>query len=51
MIEYENLNKSNFFFYHKYINSFKNILHKGKFILGDELIKFENNFSNFLKIK
>ena len=47
MIEYENLNKLNSIYKKEFIEGFESFLTKDKFILGDNVKKFENNFSNF----
>ena len=45
---YENLNKSNKLFYPEFINSLKKINKNGAYILGPNVVKFENNFLNIL---
>jgi len=47
MIEYENLNKVNDKLFTSYKTSFESFLDKGWFILGENVSKFENEFSNF----
>jgi dTDP-4-amino-4,6-dideoxygalactose transaminase len=47
MIEYENLNKLNSIYKKEFIEGFESFLTKDKFILGDNVKKFENNFSKF----
>ena len=48
MIFYENLNKTNSEFYDEYINSLKKFKDEGSYILGDNLINFEKNFSKYI---
>lgn len=45
MIEYENLHKSNQKLFAEYVQGFEDFLQKGWFILGDEVKKFEEEFT------
>lgn len=47
MIEYENLQKSNNRLFEKYKEAFEDFLNSGRFILGDSVSKFENEFALF----
>lgn len=47
MIEYENLKKSNEQFFKEYRDKFDEILESGWYILGNNVKKFEENFSYF----
>ena len=51
MIEYENLGKLNEPFMEEYMASFKDTLEKGRFILGEKVNLFENEFARYLDIK
>ncbi len=51
MIEYENLGKVNKSFFEDYVNSFKNTLNSGWFILGNNLKKFETEFASYINSK
>lgn len=51
MIEYENLSKANKYYFKEYSRAFKNFIHKGWYILGDEVKKFEQSFSAYLGVK
>jgi dTDP-4-amino-4,6-dideoxygalactose transaminase len=46
-IEYENLNKLNKDFSNEFLKSLENFIDNDKFILGDNLKLFEENFSNY----
>ena len=48
MIEYENLNKLNKSFNGEYLDSFKLLLEKGWFVLGENVKAFEKNFADYL---
>ena len=50
-IYFENLAKSNLFFNKKLKEKFNVFLKKGKFILSDNVILFEKNFSKFIGTK
>lgn len=50
MIEYENLNSTNFPFIKEFTESFQESLNSGWFILGKSVDQFENEFSNFLGV-
>jgi len=47
MIEYENLAKLNSPFFEEYESAFRKVLHSGRYILGDEVVKYENYFSSY----
>ena len=47
MIEYENLRRSNQFFFDEYKQAFEKVLESGWYILGDSVSQFEKEFSNF----
>ena len=47
MIEYENLGKLNAPFYEEYQQSFNNMLQSGWYVLGQNVEKFEKEFSRF----
>lgn len=47
IIEYENLNKLNNFFFEEYKNSFATTLLSGWFILGENLRNFEKEFASY----
>jgi dTDP-4-amino-4,6-dideoxygalactose transaminase len=47
MIDYENLYKVNKPFIKKYKGKFNTILHKGWFVLGEEVSKFEKEFAEY----
>lgn len=49
MIEYENLKKVNEPFFEEYKDSFENTLKSGWYILGNNVKKFEEDFSNYNK--
>jgi len=51
MIEYENLGKLNAPFIEKYKEKFNTILEKGRFILGDEVSQFEEEFAEYCGVK
>ncbi|MDR3626324.1 MAG: DegT/DnrJ/EryC1/StrS family aminotransferase [Ignavibacteriaceae bacterium] len=51
MIEYENLGNVNKFFFEDYVNSFKDTLNSGWFILGTKVKQFEAEFANYLNMK
>jgi dTDP-4-amino-4,6-dideoxygalactose transaminase len=51
MIDYENLGKVNKSFFEDYINSFKDVLNSGWFILGSKVKEFEKEFANYLNMK
>lgn len=51
MIEYENLAKVNEPFFEEYKKSFNNTLESGWFILGNNVKKFEEEFSNYIGLK
>jgi len=50
-IEYENLFKVNRPYFDKYRQNFEEVLHSGWFILGDNVKKFESEFSSYNNIK
>ena len=50
-IEYENLAKVNSPFTAEFENVFSSVLKKGWFILGDAVINFENDFSDYINSK
>ena len=50
-IFFENLNKSNQFFVDKFKKKLSYFFKKGQYILGKEVEKFENNFSNYISSK
>ena len=45
MIEYENLGRSNQFFFDGYKKAFEKVLESGLYILGDGVSQFEKEFS------
>lgn len=47
MIEYENLAKSNQPFFGEYEQKFRELLERGWFVLGQEVLSFENNFAAY----
>ncbi len=47
MIEYENLGRSNQFFFDEYKQAFEKVLESGWYILGDSVSQFEKEFSNY----
>jgi dTDP-4-amino-4,6-dideoxygalactose transaminase len=47
VIEYENLQKSNDIFFTKYLENFATFLKSGRYILGDNVTQFENDFANY----
>jgi dTDP-4-amino-4,6-dideoxygalactose transaminase len=47
MIEYENLAKLNEPFFNEYLESFRNTMEKGWYILGDNVKKFEEEFAKY----
>ena len=47
MIEYENLRRSNQFFFDEYKQAFKKVLESGWYILGDSVGQFEKEFSSY----
>jgi dTDP-4-amino-4,6-dideoxygalactose transaminase len=49
MIEYENLKKTNNFFFKKFEIEYKKFSLNGKYILSKEVLNFEKKFSSFLK--
>jgi len=51
MIEYENLGKSNALFFEKYLKSFEDTLNSGSYVLGDNVTKFEQDFSQFINVR
>ena len=48
MIEYENLKKTNKFFLNKFKEEYKEFSSRGRYILSQKVLNFENNFSTFL---
>lgn len=50
MIEYENLSLLNRPFFKEFEKKFSQVLKKGWYILGDNVLEFERNFSNYLGI-
>ncbi len=51
MIEYENLRKVNLPFFEEYLQSFKDTLESGWFILGSNVKKFEKDFTDYVNCK
>ena len=51
MIEYENLKLTNKKLFNKYQKSFSDLLNTGWFVLGENVSKFENDFSKFINTK
>ncbi|GAA7257272.1 DegT/DnrJ/EryC1/StrS family aminotransferase [Helicobacter pylori] len=51
MIEYENLYKSNITLFEEYSQSFEYFLKSGRFILGEQVEKFEEEFACFIGSK
>ena len=51
MIEYENLGKSNALFFEKYLKSFEDTLNSGYYVLGNNVTKFEQDFSKFINVR
>ena len=47
MLPYQNLNQSNQPFFKEYQQKFNELLEKGYFILGNEVIEFENEFASY----
>ena len=47
MIEYENLGRSNQFFFDEYKQAFERVLESGWYILGNSVSQFEKEFSNY----
>jgi dTDP-4-amino-4,6-dideoxygalactose transaminase len=50
MIEYENLARSNAFFFEKFSNVFDTVMRGGCYILGEQVKAFENEFASYLGI-
>lgn len=51
MIEYENLKKLNQPFYEEFKMAFGNFLDSGWYVLGDQVLKFEEEFANYCGVK
>ena len=51
MIEYENLSKVNAPFFSEYTKAFEKTMYKGRYILGENVKKFEKEFSAFIGVK
>jgi dTDP-4-amino-4,6-dideoxygalactose transaminase len=51
MIEYENLAKANREFFEEYERDFKDTLHRGWFILGSKVERFEHSFAEYCGTK
>lgn len=51
MIEYENLQKSNAPFFKEFQSKFSNFLQRGVFILGENVLNFENEFAEYVGSK
>jgi dTDP-4-amino-4,6-dideoxygalactose transaminase len=47
MIEYENLREANKSFFAEYQKKFQDVLESGRFILGNQVKEFENNFASY----
>lgn len=48
MIEYENLKKTNKFFFNKFKDEYKEFSLRGRYVLSQKVLDFEKNFSSFL---
>lgn len=51
MIEYENLAKTNKPFFDEFLSSFKKVMESGWYILGVNVLEFENKFAEYLGVK
>ena len=51
MIEYENLEKSNQLFFEEYKQAFSDVLHSGRYVLGNTVKRFEAEFAAYCGAK